>query len=155
MSTPNAPRSTALTLAVVAAVTLVALGLIGAVVGLYALAPAADRPSLSPLFGALAAGIPGVFGAALVYFNSRRQHAETTGAIDVVRTQTNGVLSERMINAVSEALARRDAAAAAAAALPASLPGGAAGDAAAGPAPAGGLLPAVPASDGAPPDGGA
>ena len=105
--TPPAGRSVAV---LGACATVLGLGLLAALVGLYALSPANGRPDLSPLFGAIAAGVPGLFGSALIYANSRRQHAETTGALNVVTAQTNGVLTERIGFGVASALAARDAA---------------------------------------------
>lgn len=113
MSTPTTSRpSGSLAVAVVVAVTTLALGLVAALVGLYALAPSSARPDLGPIFQALGAGIPGAGGALLVYLNSRRQHAETTGNLSVITAQTNGVLTDRIAAGVAAALAARDSAAA-------------------------------------------
>lgn len=115
MSIPThaAPKaSSSLAVAVVLSVTLLALGLVAALVGLYALAPASARPDLAPIFQALGAGIPGAGGALLVYLNSRRQHAETTGNLSVITAQTNGVLTDRIAAGVAAALAARDSVAA-------------------------------------------
>ncbi len=109
MTVPATKPSGGVAVALVVAVTVLALSLVAALVGLYALAPAATRPDLSPIFQGIAAGIPGVIGAALVYANSRRQHAETTGALGVITSQTNGVLTDRIASGVASALAARDA----------------------------------------------
>lgn len=115
MTAPVPPKpSSSLGVAVVVALTLFSLSLVAALVGLYALAPVDTRPDLTPIFQALAAAVPGLGGALLIYLNSRRQHAETTGNLSVITTQTNGVLTDRISAGVAAALAARDGAVAAA-----------------------------------------
>lgn len=107
---PASKLAPAVLVTALVSVAVLVLGLVAALVGLYALAAPADRPDLRPLFTALAAGVPTVIGSLVVLANSKRQHAETSGKIAVITSQTNGVLSERIKAGVASALADRDAA---------------------------------------------
>lgn len=105
---PTAQRQSVSNDALVIAAVIVIITFAVAIVALYALSPIDQRPSLEPLFGALAAAVP-ASAAAIVAWLTRRQVSglvratdEQTEKLETIERQTNGELTEKITHAVAE-----------------------------------------------------